>query len=112
MSNVTFQIKESETLPTVAAICEGQEIGYFQVASEGFGDFRIEDTKIDVEFRGQGIYRKMIVAAFELLQMSTLRSDNRNQNSNPIYEKGCGQELEFDTPVWITCANGQLTFSL
>ena len=108
----TIQFSKVEGEQKVEMHIDGEYAGFFEVSSEGIGDFRIEDVEIEAEYRGKGLYKAMIIATFNILKISTLRSENRNYKSNPAYEKWVGEELDYQTPVWITLNGEKLEFTL
>lgn len=92
---------------------DGEVCGSLMVVCESFlfGDYYIEKIDIDSEYRGMGFYRQLLMAAFELKSISTLRSDNRNSKSNPAYRKWTGDgSLKSKTPVHISLENNNLIF--
>lgn len=113
MNNIEFCIEnENYGFPAIELIIDGIVRGSFEVANEGFGSFRIENVVIDSEYRGKGFYKMLIIAAFNMFSIDTLRSDNRNEKSNPCYEKWCGQDLCENETVFIQRDGEQLIFTV
>lgn len=85
--------------------------GEFKISHEGMDYYRVENVNIEAAFRGCGLYKQMINAAFDLFNCDNIRSEKRNDLSNPIYENWVGENLEYETAVWITRENGKLVFT-
>ena len=111
INNANFDIAEWNN-NTIEMTINGEQVGTFSVQSEGAGDYVVGKVLINKEYQNKGYYKLLITAAFKLLNIKTLRSDTRNIKSNPIYEFWTGENLEFDTPVWITYVNNKLNFDL
>ena len=109
MTNVTFQKENNDT---INLIVDGIECGKLELASEGFNDFRIEKVHIDEPQRGNGFYKMLLISCFSILGAKTVRSEKRNYRSNPIYQAWTGEELEEETPVWITLNGEKLEFTI
>ena len=111
INNANFDIAEWNN-NTIEMTINGEQVGTFSVQSEGAGDYVVGKVLINKEYQNKGYYKLLITAAFKLLNIKKLRSDTRNIKSNPIYEFWTGENLEFDTPVWITYVNNKLNFDL
>ena len=103
----------SDNFQKVTLEIDGQYAGQITVASEGGNNFRIEDVEVEKEYRGKGFYKALIIAAFNLFDIKTLRSENRNYRSNPVYQHWTGNEdLGENENVWISIDGETLSFDI
>ena len=91
---------------------DGIYAGYIQVYGEGSGVYRIEKSEIEIQFRGFGLYRKLIASVFELKNCEIIKSDNRNESSNSIYQNWTGENIDGNQLVWIQKIGGNLEFTI
>ena len=113
--NLNFELgKNSAGLPTVFGYDNEVQVGFFTVTGEGMGTFRIEQSEIEKEYRGKGLYKLFILAAFDLIAgLEIIRSHERNLHSNYAYIKWTGVEsLDPEQIVWIQKAGNRLEFTI
>lgn len=94
----------------VVAYMGNEEAGWVELSNIYGGCYQIELSQIHEGFRSQGLYRKLLVACFDLKNAEALISNKRNSSTNCIYERWCSEELDYDTEVTIGCSNGNLEF--
>ena len=91
---------------------DGVFAGFIELSDEGCGTFRIENTEIEDQYRGKGLYRVLISGAFDVFGASVIRSAERNINSNWCYRNWTGNdELDQNAVVWIEKNNETLVFT-
>jgi GNAT superfamily N-acetyltransferase len=72
----------------------------------------IEYVEIFKEYQGKGFYKMLLKAAFELnSSLDMLLSKDRNEDSNPIYQKWLGFEFGFRRHVTISICDNELIFN-
>lgn len=108
MNNINITKEDSKVVLEIG--CE--KVAFLKVANEGFGSYRIENIEIDEEYRGRGFYKMLLIAAFNIFGIDTLRSDNRNHNSNPIYCKWTNSDISGDDQVYIQLCGESLEFTV
>lgn len=110
MANLTIQRTNSECYnpnneyTCIMLLIDEQEAGFLNLEIQG-DEATIIGVEIFKNFRGQGYYRPFLAAVLSELELFQLVSTHRNNNSNPCYEKWCGQNLDEDQVV-----NIRLTF--
>lgn len=79
--------------------------GYIEISEDC-----IEYVEINKDFKGLGLYTKLIKKALELSGLDSLRSCQRNEDSNPIWEHWTNEELEITDNCYVClddhCKNG------
>ena len=77
------------------------EAGHIELGGE-----EIMYSEIEEEFRGKGYYSMLLIAAFNMSESYVLYSYNRNEFSNPCYEKWVNTDLE-ETETLVICVDDE-----
>lgn len=90
---------------------EGEMVG--SLLMDRCGEHRdIRNVTVTPEYRGQGYYRKMLIAALGIDGVKSLISTARVTASNNCYRHWTGDpDLKGGDTVFITLENGQLKFT-
>ena len=110
MANVTIQRTNSECYnpnneyTCIMLLIDEQEAGFINLDIQG-DEAQIAGVAIFKPFKGKSYYRQFLTAVLTKFKLFQLVSTQRNENSNPCYEKWCGQNLDEDQVV-----NIRLTF--
>jgi len=75
---------------------DDNEAGFIEVS-----DDRIQKVFIEKEYRGLGLYTQLLICALNMSGIDSLRSCDRNDNSNPIWEKWIGEELDYTDNCYV-----------
>jgi len=94
MKNQEFKYEE-ETM-TVTMFIDSNDAGFITVSED-----KIEEIEIKKEYRGRGFYTQLLIAALNMSGIDSLRSCNRNEDSNPCWEKWTGETLEIDDNCYV-----------
>jgi GNAT superfamily N-acetyltransferase len=86
MKNIEFKF-EKGTYRKVTMCIDGNEAGYIEFSGE-----EIMYSFIEEEFRGKGLYKMLLIAALNLGGYVILYSFNRNEFSNPVYQKWMNED--------------------
>jgi len=85
ISNISFSYDETAEVCTMTV--NNEEAGEIKLAGEDIMLAEIYD-----EFQGRGLYSMFLTAALNLSGKQVLYSTDRNEFSNPCYEKWTGNE--------------------
>ena len=81
METIEFKF-EKGTYRKVTMTIDGDEAGYIEFSGE-----EIMYSFIEEEYRGKGLYKMLLISALNLGGYVILYSYNRNEYSNPVYQK-------------------------
>jgi hypothetical protein len=112
MKTLNFTLTKDEN-DTITVYKNNQEAGYLDVSNVSdklVGE--IEHVEIYENFRGQGLYKMILIAMLNLSNYQVLLSNNRNNTANAIYEHWVGQELSGTDQVEIRLENESLRFDI
>ena len=104
MASLTIQRTDSECYnpnneyTCILLLVDGQEAGFINLDIQG-DEAQIAGVAIFKNHKGKGYYRQFLTAVLSELKLFQLVSTQRNENSNPCYEKWCGQNLNEDQVV-------------
>ena len=79
-------------------LIDGKEAGFINLDIQG-DEAQIAGVAIFKTYKGKGFYRQFLTAVLIELKLFQLVSTQRNENSNPCYEKWCEQNLDEDQVV-------------
>lgn len=94
MKNLTFTWNNEDY--KVEMIINGEEAGFIEVS-----DDKIEKIFIEKEYRGKGLYTQLLISALNMSGIDSLRSCDRNDISNHVWEKFTGEELEYTDNCYV-----------
>ncbi len=109
-TKISFEFEEEES--TIWMEIDGKSAGSLVLDEMSCGDALIGNVDINEEYQGKGLYKQLIASVFSLSEVESLRSNNRNENSNPCWEKWTGRELEFDEPCFCDMESHGVVFSV
>lgn len=87
MKNLNFNWNEEDL--KVEMTIDGEEAGFIEVS-----EAQIEKIFIEKKYRGLGLYSQLLISALNMSGIDSLRSCDRNEISNHVWEKFTGEELE------------------
>lgn len=105
MNTINFKFEQKEYKKT-SIFVNGQLAGYIEVSGE-----EIMYSFLEEEYRGKGLYKMMLIASINLGNEAILYSFNRNEYSNPCYEKWVNDSLDAKEPICITLEDESLVFT-
>ena len=106
MKNIEFKF-EKKTYRKVIMIIDGNEAGYIEFSGE-----EIMYSFIEEEYRGKGLYKMLLIAALNLGGYDILYSFNRNEYSNPVYQKWMNDDtLSEDENIAISLNGEKVDFT-
>ncbi len=100
MNKTTFEFLEN----TIWMEIDGSSAGMIEISENC-----IEKVEIEESFRGKGFYKSLLLAALQMSELDSLRSNQRNSYSNPAWEKWVGEELEYTDECFV-CIDGEGLF--
>jgi hypothetical protein len=104
---------------TITIYVDGDEAGFIAIQEGLEGEGYIEYVEIFDKYKGEGYcnmllisyYNMLLISCFTMFDIIDLRSDNRNENSNPICQHWTrNEDLGTKDDVRITLDEGKLMF--
>lgn len=101
MKNIEFKF-EKGTYRKVTMIIDENEAGYIEFSGE-----EIMYSFIEEEYRGKGLYKMLLIAALNLGGYIILYSFNRNEYSNPVYQKWMNDDTLIESEIIAISLDGE-----
>ena len=92
MTELNFKYEEG----TVTMLIDNCEAGFISVSED-----KIEEVEIAQKYRGKGLYTQLLINALNMSGIDSLRSCNRNEDSNPCWENWIGEDLDFEDNCYV-----------
>ncbi len=111
MKTLNFTLTKDEN-DTITAYKNNKEAGYLDVSNISDGLVgEIEHVEVYKEYRGQGLYKMLLIAMLNLSSYQVLMSNNRNDQANGIYAHWTNlEDLDGTDEVEIRLENESLIF--
>ena len=100
MKNLLELTYNEETF-TFHLTIDGKDAGFLEKGEGSDSCRQIGHVEIKEEFKGKGLYRLFIAAILQTSEVEQFYSDNRNYESNPVWEHWTGEQLEYDTMCYV-----------
>ena len=94
MKNLKFEYEEETR--TITMFIDNNKAGFITVSED-----KIEYVEINKEYRGKGLYVQLLISALNMTGFDSLRSCNRNENSNPCWEDWTSKDLDFEDNCYV-----------
>jgi hypothetical protein len=89
----------------------GQEVGFLELGEGDNSCRQIGKVEIYEDFKGKGLYRVFLTTILTIGEIEQLYSNNRNEDSNPVWNHWTNSELNLDTMCYVDInSKGELEF--